>query len=453
MSASDFPDHILLGRRNENSYPSVYGQGGLAVNSYKKSPYTDENIIFLDVGLSQTRFCIHRILLSQSAVLDAKPFPVLWGETNETISLPEMNDTTAHTLIHYLYTGIYQTLYIPEPGSEGAISEHKLGTGVYCAACRYKLPGLAELAKEKIKTSGEDLSVVEVLGIARETAYPGLPEDDEWYPSYLEDRIRAAGADDPELFTKADFVDQLEGDRKYRQVVMRAVVGSYSRAPNPLNAQGTSSSTPKTLVEDLHEHIVPGLSDTTQDGIAREAIKVPNAVIENKVNEVDPDEKSDKVKDTAQEECLVFEAIEPAEESVAESAPQMPAQPEPATDELGWQNSKTYQKYGKKTDSILVPDAVADEKTHRPVHFRSDSVIQVTESVAEASLLTEEKNLNSLGSPEDMAPNVEEASNKGTNSTIKAEEPATNGPTTISKKKSKKGKKKNAITVNASATV
>lgn len=358
------------------------------------------------------------MVLAQSPELEVKPFSKLWGEkSNESIALPDLDEPTAHTLVHYLYSGRYQALKAQESTTHGAIVGYKLGTCVYCAAIRYKLPGLAELAKGKIIAFGEDATILDILGVAREHAFPNLPEDETWFPRYLEDAIKSAGTDDPGLFTKPEFVDQMQGDRKFRQVVMQAIVNSYNTRPTVLRDRHTGVSTPVT------ESKLEGGTEVgePQPEVSERELEIPKEEIKVEPVVKASAEPPATVKEVVATEELKLEEIEPT--------PQVPAGPEPFTDELGWGNSKTYQKLGKK------PDAPADKKDVVPkpepaasLHKRVDSVTEPAEPVIVKSPSTVEEKPT-------VTPDL------AADPTSPGVDAATPGTTTSKKAKKKKGKK------------
>ena len=288
----------------------------------------DTEIISLDVGPRQTRYRIHRAILAQSPELDAKPSLKLWGEkTHDTIPLPELDEMTAHTLVHFLYTGRYNTLEPGNPETRTALSQYKLGTCAYCAAIRYKLPGLAELAKQTMVAQQEDLTILDVLLVAREHAFPLLPEDETWFCGYLEDAIHAAVTKDTELFTRPGFVDQFEGDRRYRQVVMKAIVNSYSQPP--------VVNTPPVASE--KEQRASTLSPV---------VAVANHDVHMSTGET------------------LLDEITPTLETHAA--------PEPYSDELGWERSKTFQN--QKMGSQYTAN---ETDSNKHVHVRADSAVSI----------------------------------------------------------------------------
>jgi hypothetical protein len=71
-------------------------------------PYADAEIVSLIVGPDATPFSIHNTVLAQSAVLAAKLDP--GSMAKQHVLLPELDEATAHTLVHYMYTGKYQYL-------------------------------------------------------------------------------------------------------------------------------------------------------------------------------------------------------------------------------------------------------------------------------------------------------------------------------------------------------
>ncbi|KAF2477758.1 uncharacterized protein BDR25DRAFT_299558 [Lindgomyces ingoldianus] len=408
----DGPDELLDGHPDRLE--------DLAVSSYDKSPYTDQKFVALDVGPSQTRFLVHRTLLEQSPVLGAKPISFLWGDKSITdvIPLPDLDESTAHTLVHYLYTGMYQTLHSYNLEKDGFVHGYKLGTCVYCAATRYKIPGLADLAKDRITFFGESLSILEVLSVARESAFPVLPEEESWFPAYLENAIRGAFSKDPELFSKPDFSDQIEGDRRFRQVVMKAILNTFTRGPLAANERGPepSYSAGESIVE-------PSSTGVRRDSRIAEIPKASEVgkTSEDHASGVAPLSDATQLVEVGKDIELDFEANEPAVE--------VPAKPEPVTDETGWASSKTYQKMGKKPESVAGSEIDPAPKEAVPVASTLETVVeQGSPSLSEANPVVEEAG---VASPRPM-----------TDETMTVDDGGPNDAPSGSKKSKKKDKKK-----------
>ncbi|KAM6482893.1 hypothetical protein HDV62DRAFT_405668 [Trichoderma sp. SZMC 28011] len=123
-------------------------------------------------------------LLSQSPKLEA-----MYQETR--LKFPDVSDDVGHVMIHYLYTGTYQSLR-PE-GSEvqkALATEFSTSIRAYNAAETYELPNLAELAKVEIERLGEKLQISLVFDILREVC-PNPGTGDVWLSNVLKNRLKS----------------------------------------------------------------------------------------------------------------------------------------------------------------------------------------------------------------------------------------------------------------------
>jgi hypothetical protein len=196
-------------------------------------PYVDSEIVSLDVGSSATRFLVHSLMLRKSAPL------FTLASKEQPVSLPKVDEGPAHTLVHHLYAGTFETKSRYTP-----VGKFRHSTCVYCAAVQYQLPSLAELSKDKIVEAGEDLPIFDILRVARDQAFPLLPETDVWYSQYLEDVIQKAMAQDPEPFRKPDFITRVEGNSRLLQIVWKTVMSNYSITSAPASTREGGAETP-----------------------------------------------------------------------------------------------------------------------------------------------------------------------------------------------------------------
>jgi hypothetical protein len=392
------------------------------------SPYVDAEIISLDVGPKQTRYRVHRAILAQSAELDAKPSLKLWGEkTHDTISLPELDELTAHTLVHFLYTGRYNSLEPHDAGSRTALSQYKLGTCAYCAAIRYKLPGLAELAKQTMITQQDNLTILDVLVVAREHAFPLLPDDESWFSDYLQDAIHAAAIKDADLFTRPGFVDQIEGDRRYRQVVMKAIVNSYSQ-PQPAAETSTvdNDSNRKSITapvdNDLNRH-----KPVAEDWKRHTSTSTLSPIVAIA-------DSSDHNTSTSTGETVLDEITPTLEEHVA---------PEPYTDELGFESSKTFQNQKMGAQAIA-----ADTVPVKPAHVRNDSVLGIESTASDSAGAEKQEPVEKVEATAKVATEDVVRPEAAVGDAIAPAGNAVEGTAPMSKKSKKKGKKKGTAIVS-----
>lgn len=109
---------------------------------------------------------------------------------SQRIELPELDEDIGHTLVHYLYAGTYQTLKPRDiSGNIDMTTEYRRSILIYCAARTYGLNGLVSHAKGNMGSFDKELSIFDILGLAREI-YSKLPADEIWFPDYLKRRSR-----------------------------------------------------------------------------------------------------------------------------------------------------------------------------------------------------------------------------------------------------------------------
>ncbi|KAA8627123.1 hypothetical protein PtrV1_02803 [Pyrenophora tritici-repentis] len=343
----------------------VGGFGDLSISAENSSPYANGQMITLEVGSEATRFLVHDKVLSRSEVLAAKYRPRTFA--GKSVRLPELDQTTAHTLIDYLYTGRYQTLSTLASSDTVIPEGYTLSGCVYCAAVRYDLPGLATLARNKIRSF--NISIFDVLSVARDHTFPLLPEWDTWYQTYVEEALNRAMAEDPEPFRKPDFISMVEGNGKLLRLVWETVLSNYARISAPSVAGEDRATTP---TPGLVSELAPSTTCSIEESVpverpvaVEESVPVPipmDGIVETAVV------TANVFTEFKEEESLQMEEIEPTAE--------FPPTPEPFTDELGFGSSKTYQKMCKRSDQ-LGADGVSPTEPEASAHVRFDSVMQV----------------------------------------------------------------------------
>jgi hypothetical protein len=388
--------------------------------------------VSLIVGPDATPFTIHNTVLGQSAVLAAKLDP--GSMAKQHVLLPELDETTAHTLVHYMYTGKYQYLQKSPRIETSAVAGYQAGTCVYCAAARYQLTGLIDLAKKKILSFDKVVGISDVLAMARDHAFPLLPEDDTWYPAYLEGVIKSAMAKDPEPFRRPEFITQVEGSSRLLQVVWKTVVNNYASATVVPQIKNDAP-----VVQAASHGDIAG-SEDIQIGRGSTADHQPPASIDgSQTTAVANDTAADSpypaefsetlhVDDISIENSLRLDDIEPTIET--------PQALDAFTDELGFEKSKMYQRMSKNETAAESRDALA-KVPQKLSHHRSDSVIQADQD----AMLPMKEVEKGTTTP------VEEAKKAENDSTTAADGSVEEAQTTKkSKKKSKKeSKKKSSI--------
>lgn len=415
MSFSD-SSTLALSRDNDGHEKSLdnHARKLLDFTFFVNSPYVNAQIVTLNVGAEPVRFDIHSTILRQSAKLSAKVD--YWSHEKQSVSLPELDEATAHTIVHYLYTGRYQALQLHEQDDiKMKLLEYKLGTCVYCAAAQYDLPGLADLAKVEVASLSDDVDIFDILAMAREFAFKLLPDNDAWYPMYLEEAVQVAMLQDPEPFRKPSFIAQIGGNMKLLQIVWKTGMNNFTRFSEPALSMDNKSVSSVSVAAPAGEVQTQNLDEEEQVIVEEEVTgdkPQDDEIMAPAVDESAPEEEAPTshpiaepepttslepathpepapkpTPPAAEDEEIHLEAIDPID--------QTPRAPEPFTDELDFHTSKTYQQMGKKADVAAPstdtpsssPPAPAlttkstTQELKKPTHTRSDSVLQLDDLV------------------------------------------------------------------------
>lgn len=342
------------------------------------SPYVDSDIVSLDVGSSATRFLVHSLMLRKSAPLFAL------ASQEQPISLPKLDEGPAHTLVHHLYAGTFETEFRYAP-----LGNFRHSTCVYCAAVQYQLPSLAELSKDKIVEAGEGLPIFDILRIARDQAFPLLPETDTWYSHYLEDVIQKAVAQDPEPFRKPDFITRVEGNSRLLQIVWKTVMSNYAVASAPASTREGGAETP--LAESMiTESEAPTQSSQHQLPSPTESVVDSPPTSRAADDLIEPQALELSIAKTESQAKAGFEemGIKTSTERNFEDDFGLPAI-EPTTDQAPVLQvvDKSVNEVKKpthmRTDSVVEEDAVVPDKTLEQV--KNDSVSEITAAASKGN--------------------------------------------------------------------
>ena len=153
-----------------------------------------------------------------------------YNPNSQSIQLPEVDDDTGHTLVHYLYTGTYQTLK-PQAASDSPSpdpsTEYRRAVLAYLAARSFQIDGLAQLARSNMELYEKGLSIFDILDIMQDI-YPNLPEDEIWLPDSIKMKIEAAYEVDETIFTTERFLDYIGEATAFNKALVKIMVGAYT---------------------------------------------------------------------------------------------------------------------------------------------------------------------------------------------------------------------------------
>jgi len=125
------------------------------------SPYTTPTVT-LCIGEGRKEYYIHQSII--------EPYPKL-GQTHDLL---DINEDIGHTLVHFLYTGCYQTW------ASERTTEFERSVLTYHAASKYEIEGLKMLAKNEAERLG---LLMPITAIQKESESISLkiPQVDKWF--------------------------------------------------------------------------------------------------------------------------------------------------------------------------------------------------------------------------------------------------------------------------------
>lgn len=106
------------------------------------------------------------------------------------IRLHDIHDDAGHSLVHFLYTGNYQTIKSPlDNGVSDIAREYRKSVFVYEASRKYGITDLEKLAYQYLQTFRSELSLSEIL---RETGdiFSRISEDETWFHDFIKEELR-----------------------------------------------------------------------------------------------------------------------------------------------------------------------------------------------------------------------------------------------------------------------
>ncbi|KAJ5967185.1 hypothetical protein N7501_003433 [Penicillium viridicatum] len=130
-----------------------------------------------------------------------------------------VSEDAGHTLVHFLYTGSYETL---EEDTLDLAREYKTSVLVYHASRNWGLTGLEVLAQQKMQHLDKELPILEILQVTRDV-FSSLPEGETWLAGYIQGNLqRLVKPHDPE-FGLRGFYDIIGQDHRFDNAVMKMI--------------------------------------------------------------------------------------------------------------------------------------------------------------------------------------------------------------------------------------
>ncbi|KAL3456211.1 hypothetical protein BJX64DRAFT_48504 [Aspergillus heterothallicus] len=133
--------------------------------------------------------------------------------------LDDVDEDIGHTLIHFLCTGRYETLY----SGNSIATEYRRSALAYEVARRYGLRGLEDLARTHIKQFGPLVQLQVVLETVRDI-FPNLPADEKWFKDYLKERLADSFNEDRDFFRQEELSKAISQSTVFERTIMQLTV-------------------------------------------------------------------------------------------------------------------------------------------------------------------------------------------------------------------------------------
>ncbi|GJC88130.1 hypothetical protein ColLi_10968 [Colletotrichum liriopes] len=206
------------------------------------------------------------------------------------VLLEDIPDEAGHVLLHYLHTGSWQTLRVNESTPTAIHSTQlKVSLYVYGAARIYKLPGLAELAKEKICHYAGRLPALEILGLASDAGRL-LGEDDLWFSAFIRLRIQQL-FEDPTSLNKKVLLECFRSATTYSGILIKGLIDiCHEKSTMAAPSIGATEPESESVVVFTPESKTARSTDSAQSKpeLAVEVLPEPEAASSNVTVELKP---------------------------------------------------------------------------------------------------------------------------------------------------------------------
>lgn len=179
--------------------------------------------------------------------------------------MPNVNEDVGHTVLHFLYTGGYETVSSPlDEGVSDLAREYKRSVLVYYASRTWGLTDLEILAKQKMEHLDEDLPILEILRVVRDV-FSRLPADETWLPSYIRGNLQRLPKPEVAGLDLHAFYNILGQDHQFDNAVMKMILEMLSISLCSMKDQhGKLSSTDSTYVNQTELILLGIISKDTE---------------------------------------------------------------------------------------------------------------------------------------------------------------------------------------------
>ncbi|KAF7677290.1 hypothetical protein GT037_004149 [Alternaria burnsii] len=236
------------------------------------SPYTSPTVT-LHFGPTLQEYYLPDTLLQQ---LEKIPSRDPW---TGKIHLADVDASIGHVLIHFLHTGVYQTLNDESIGNtkntqqDIVLNEFQTALLTLEVAKKYGVPGLQDLAQVELERRGEDMCLRDAVRVIREDLIVGPSGEHAWLRDYVSMKVRSAFKHDPSAILAPDFFDNIESPT-LTKLVAQITVGLLSEEIDKLRKEKTATG---RISAPEHDELQGPCSPDIADLPSKCATQGPNA--------------------------------------------------------------------------------------------------------------------------------------------------------------------------------
>lgn len=115
-----------------------------------------------------------------------------------------------------MYTGTYQALNDTDVSKPNGNAVFRIAVSTYRLDEPYAIPGLQQLAKDKIESLGRYMNIFAIVEAIHD-GVSSLPSSKSWFYEYVKTKARTAFDEDYAIFEKDAFLNSRVGFHIYRQ--------------------------------------------------------------------------------------------------------------------------------------------------------------------------------------------------------------------------------------------
>jgi hypothetical protein len=164
---------------------------------------------------------------------------------NVGLYFPSLEAETGHTLVHFLYTGLYATL---DTGAESSAVQLRRALRVYIAASTYTLSELRRLAMQEIERHTENMNLPDTMEAIRDD-FEKVPIESQFH-AYLLTKMTAAFHNDRTVF-KSERLFKIPGDTALTRFAMQKAMALFQDEMSKLQLENINLR--RRLEEDIQE--------------------------------------------------------------------------------------------------------------------------------------------------------------------------------------------------------